>query len=987
LIFNKRFCKILRFLLGVVILLQVLCTPYTKDVENYISRNYDLNKKILHIVPTLLLYRSRLRYISYNVLSPYLSVDLKKQDWKKIENEIRKCKNYGLYEMDQFIKEMIYERNMNIVTKSETTILIERILKNNEQTNNLAWTSSIYNLRSLFFDFSVSGLSIDDIFELNDSSQWDFLCKLYKEYLNELNLLNKIDYGIATKEVIDTLDLSKYDELVLDGGFLPILPKHHKLIMRFLNLGKPVTFIIPIDLDNHNSPVYQAIKTIYSNYVPFENWKSIKNNIKSSTFFINQLPINIFKEDVEPIKLDPSFNIYKFSTVEEEFDYVIRVSKYIIKEGLASYRDIVIVTPNPMAVRPYIREIADQYGLNVQIPKRPLTHLPTGRGIKILYDIFTTEKRFNMDHYFDLDMFKDLLYANLIRHTTKIQKTFSKVEVFFTDCKSFNDWYKKIEDLFLALKHLNKEKHKFHPLRDVNKKQLLSLLWFIKKIEDLYKALMTHNKITIKEHVNFLISYLKNHRFLNQIDEEIFERINKMIEINDSQENILISYEEFGKRISIFFNDSEDEESFDNSVERYKNKEILVTGPNNIEFQNYKYVFVCQFTQDHYPQPRKYNWPYNMDFEKNYLKKTTNINFETQNEINKFYLDLALYYFNVILQSPQKRLTITYSGLNDGVQTSPSHYLHDIAKVFGIEEGNRLENPDLPNLEQLLEKYGVLKSLSDTFISDETIDETIIDKNVEINELSIEDLTVFKFCPRRFYYEKKYVNERFYREPFHIKNYAASLLYEEAVKVWVKKYSSFKEDLQTKRMLNRLKRESIEFIKEAEEKIKGLFPLSLREWKDIQLQTLFNLQSLFDQILDENNYLKELGKNGRLSVNINLTLNYTPVERIVGNNIKVIGIRELSVEYNGRMKFQYSISNLQGLLGFKSANKDEDKRTDEIKKWYFNLKRNFIKNDQTAINEINQLVSNITKDKYEKVIGGHCLYCNFSTYCRKREMK
>ncbi|GAB6889535.1 hypothetical protein JCM14450A_05410 [Geobacillus stearothermophilus] len=43
--------------------MEILCTPYTDDVDKWLNKNISFysQKKILHIVPTLILYRKRLQ--------------------------------------------------------------------------------------------------------------------------------------------------------------------------------------------------------------------------------------------------------------------------------------------------------------------------------------------------------------------------------------------------------------------------------------------------------------------------------------------------------------------------------------------------------------------------------------------------------------------------------------------------------------------------------------------------------------------------------------------------------------------------------------------------------------------------------------------------------------------------------------------------------------------------------------------------------------
>jgi ATP-dependent helicase/nuclease subunit B len=971
-----------------VIQLQILCSPYTEDIENYLRKNININKekKTLHIVPTLILYRARLKFFR-NELKPYLPRELyENKSFKELEKKVKAF--VSLFEMDQFLKEGIQKLNMGVLSKSESGVILERILQRSNKTNNLAWFSSSSEILKLFFQFSESGLTNDKLIEIETTDQFNELLSIYHEYLNELEKINSIDYGIASNRFLSELDVTKYEELVLDGGFLPILSKHHQLIERFREQNKKVTFFIPFDKQNEKSPSLKALRTIYEQYVPFDEWHSIQNDIRSSSFFIKRLPKKIFNTLNTPERLDHSFELLKFPTIEEEINYIIQKAKILINRGLTDYKNIAIVTPNPMEMRPMIREVADQYSLNVQVPERPLLHLPTGRGIKTIFDIFSSERKLNQDHYIDLRLVKDLVYSGLVKNTLELKEVIEDIEAFLLDCRTFEQWYKKIDELKKTKEKLGGIDSKYHPLINISSENLDQFIFFINEIEKIVAQFQNADVQTIEKHIEHFMQYFTSNSAINKIDDEIIERLYRIDRGSDALNNITLAPIEFGRRISSFFIEPEDDDSFEKNADRLIRNEILVTGPNNIEFQRYQYIFLCQFTQNMFPEPHSYKWPMNSKIERNLIEKTTNLHLKSENDLNRFYLDRALYYFNVVLNSPDKQLIITYSELKDGVQTSPAHYIHDIAKVFGIEEGNRLENTSLPKIEKLLEDHKVLKTPANpSYFSfdDENCEMIAEDKTLYFPELSIEDLAVYKFCQKRFYYEKTFPNDRSYTDPFLIKSYATATLYEESVKEMVELHPELTEQIDTRRTYNKLIQDLPNFVGKAELRIRELFPISMREWNDVNALTSFHLLDLLHKIFVKSAYIKQQKERGNNNLNVRFYINEEPVVK-KHKGITIYGVRDLLVQYNRGTTYRYSISNFKDLLSFHSAIKSEAEKINNVKQWYFETKRGFCNENESTLKEIEKLTDEILEGNYSKTSGGHCLYCNFNSICQEREV-
>ncbi|MGF1434712.1 hypothetical protein ACQUW6_10730 [Bacillus thuringiensis] len=962
--------------------MKVYCSPYTENIELFIKKSFNLNKKVLHIVPTLILHKRRNNFYIKDVLHPYLPNRLKAMNRNDLKEAIDKY--VTLNEMDQFLRSSIYKLNRNILSKNESSIILERLLTENKDTNNLAWTSIINDLLTLFFQLSESGLSLDEIGVLENSKQWGHIATIYTRYIEELKNLNKIDIGLASSIALDEMDLSEYDELIMDGGFLPMLPKHHRLIKRFIECGKSVKFFIPFDMKNPKNPALEALKTIYEPYQPIKEWVCIQENTRSSSFFVNTLPKTIF-QDVGQARLDRTFHLLKFATLEEEIHYIIRNISILVKSGQADPRKIAIVTSNPMEMRPLVREISELYGLDTDIPERPLLHLPKGRGIKNLIDIFVDNRKFEHSHYLDLTMVKDLLHSTLFKTKIDLYTLVKKLEAFFNYSNTFEQWYNKIDELLEAKKQTDVQESEFHPILTITADDLLLLKETIKDFESLSMQIFSSTNKTINQHTKHIIKILTSHSKLNPIDDEILEKITNVSEAMETQTNIQISPLEYGKRISSFFIEPEDKNADNINKEDNFSKEVLVTGPNNIEFQNYEYVFLCRFTQDMYPEPQRHTWPMTIEIERNLLNKVTKQYFSSNRSLSLFYLNRGLYHFYSVLHSPSKQLTISYSDVKDGIKLSHAHYLHDISKVFGIEEGNRLEDRSLPCLEHLLMQYKVLKQPDEfsLLFHDETTPE-VVNSKFQTTSLSIEDLAVFKFCPKRFYYEKSYPNERIYTDHFHLTSYAAAILYEAAVKEMVAKYPEFTEQIDTKRTYHTMLNDIPICISLAEKNISILFPLSQREWYDIRAKTSFRLKTLITKIF-YTPYLKKAQISGYNNIRIKLSINDEPVSKTY-KGITLHGIPNLEVCYNNAMIHRYSISNLKDFLSLSSSKVTENERMEQIKQWYFDTRRQLFKKGQSLNRDINDLIDTIFSGEFSKIPGGHCTHCNFYKWCQQREV-
>lgn len=939
--------------------LEILCTPYTKDVEQWLKEHIDFysGKKVLHIVPTLILYRRRLQFYKITYMDQFDDIQ---NDIDQIAQRLRK--NYiGLYEMDQFLLELIKSSDLPVLSKRESTVIIERILQKHSFSNNIAWKSAIPDISDCFLTLSQTGLSIEEIRNLDFTKSWQSICDLYEHYLQELSQNNMMDYGQASVRLLQEYNFNDIDMLLLDGAFLPILPKHQILINRFQSLNKKIKCFLPVDLDQEKHPAFEAIKTTYSNFTPVSEWISIKSE-RIAHNVVQKLSKSIFYSKIEEID-DRSVQIGRFTSEEEELDRVVERITRLIQQRAAKANKIAIITPNPMELRPVVREIAEIYGLAMEVPERSLIQLPHGRAISNLFKIYTDDRieALDLDHIFDFNMLFELLDSGLIKNSEELLNPVTKLQSFFEDCKLFSDWFDKIEQLIIAKDQLTEDLTS-HPLYYISKDILYNLKNTINVIQKISTDLFSVQDMTFRDHMAHLIDYFQKSPYTNEIEKEISERLSHIANELSIHQHLLISRYEFARRIHTILNDKQYETLEKGTIQPEK---ILVTGPNNVEFQQYDYIFLTRFTQNMYPESITYKWPFTINIERKILNKTTVQNFANDTSLLHYYLDRSIYHFYTALSAAERAIYISYPRFDNGIELSPSHYLYDIAKAFGIEESDENTKETIEDL--LMAADLLFEGSSDSDDKTLKLSNPSLSPLKENEIITIEDIAIYQFCPRRFYYEKSLSHEYVYSSMFHIQNYAVSCLYEKAVINLVNKFPNVSME-----NVEKIKRSLPEIIGEAETEIGTLFPIGQRYWEDVKMRTEFHLLSLLDRILSQTDH-----KQAKLSIKSQQH------SMKIGNYI-FSGERQLQVTYP-TITHYYSIKNMKKILSFYSNDTyEEQQRLKDIKNNYFNLLSNFCRKEKVAEQSLSYYAEKIASGDFPKTPRAHCRYCSFENACKEK---
>jgi ATP-dependent helicase/nuclease subunit B len=974
--------------------LKVFCSPHTEDVEQHIGQSFDISKKTLHLVPTFILFRRRLQFYRC-LLKQYRSPEPKSaQPLKEVVDWLRQ--HVGLYEFDEFITQLAYSSSKKPMSKSESAILIERIMARHQVTNNNAWRSMSPRLATLFINLSLTGLSPDELRTMDDSLGWKTTLDIFEEYLTVTQSEGLLDLGQAMWHALNNFDLGEYDELILDGGFLPIMPRHHRLVERFESSGKPIRLYIPYDVSLRGNPSVRALEKVYSLYVPIERWVSIEQE-HSTQFFVSKLP-KLFLEDSTTHYLDNSVTIHKYSTMDSELSHIAQTIKVLTTRNRVPLNKIVIIAPQPMALRPVIREICEQVGVETEIPERPVTSRLQGLAVKYLYETKVSRKRANnSETYLDFNMVHTFLQSEIFGIPSTNIDYLSNIRAFVTDCTSLEEWKKIIRDLKNVREILDVNEFSRHPLSSVPRSFLDELEHMLNIIEELVDRLFVDSIVPIKCHAESLLNILTGDSRIT-ISPDILAKLESIKDSLDAQDRLPISAVEFGSRLNSLFVEParEDDNRFDftdvNAVQETasdKRPQIMVTGANNTEFQRYKYVFLCGFTQDMYPRPIAQEWPLTLEIQAQILSKTT-LFAVSPSQLKQFYLDRELYHIRLAFMAADTQLSISYHSSRDGVDLTPAHYLHDIARVFGIAADVDARDATA-DLETKLLEAGVLRCPElrsrdqqlDLHNSDETVE-----RRPQFTSFSLEDMATLKLCPRKFYYESSFREKNVFSDPFQLRLYATACLYQYALREFIQTFKGpITIHMDDKRQITELLKKVDTSISKAEISIRPLFPVSLRQWQEIRFRASTNLAGFISRIV-ENNMVNDWKKKGVSSFKLDVRYAQQPQITVDVNGYSFTAERDIEVVYNGSIIHRYTSKSLKSLLSFFTSNPEKRSELDEVKNWYYDTGRKFFNASQLPAleRELKNLSDMIKSGVFPKRPGVHCQYCSFRNSCLEGEI-
>lgn len=979
-------------------------TPNADEVELFLDKNIndnlkkDSKYKILHLTPTLILYRKRKQFYKK------FFRQLVRREQHGVDWSTKFIKHVEVNEFFHWAKDAVYREKLNPISRNESHILIKRAITE-VMPNRKDWLSTSYQLMDTFQYFQTLTLTLSELAEISFYDDWKVIIKIYEKYLDLLSNISLEDYSQALVRLITKSNIfDEYSEVIMDGPFLFFEPIHEALISRCKQLNIPLSFIVPfqrIDQEGVN-PAYKVIQKTYSLYVPENEWKPV-SSYRSYSSFLEQIPNLLFTEQCT--KYDDSITIHRYDSIEEEvFDVVTRI-KQKIEQGYSSVNKIAIVTPNSKQLRPLVREISENIGIDVEVPERPFLGLTSGEFLNFIYMIKNDERKFEKDSYLDGSMFKRVLNSKWFENAHKTLLSFQAIEeVFFEDIVTVQEWIDRFRYLLEIKRDLIYEEFPFHPLQSVSEEDLLCWIKVLDKLANIQHFIFSQDEGSIADHAINLFTALKNMVSNQEQDAFIQENINRIENIINgikTQDRIKIKPQEFGSLLSSLFIEQEDvpEGTESDNFEDPDSKGILVTSLQNIAYQKYNYIYAIQFTQDNYPGAQHSTWPIHQDILWKLISKTTRLKLYSQYELEKLYADREKYYFYLSFSSAKIAYGLSYSRFEDGISLSPSHYISDIAKTIGIEDQNPLEaeiNGKKMNIEEVLQNYKILRQKK----YKEKYEEPSIHSSLETTDgqplidstISLDDLAIYKLCPKRFQYKNLYANRNIYTTSFQVTTYLANELFIRAITRVLRtvKEARLIEEHETKKFMGVLIDLIPDSIK-AEAYIFRMFPVSEEVKENAKYYASMFMENLFQVILDKG-ILKNLATQGKVHSMISFdvlgkqSLMEVSTDK---NQYSVTATRDFAVNLGHFPQRTFSLSHRSSFLNSSIYDLEVRSGNSVISyyRWLNKIKREFFytESENKIYSELAEILKKIEKEEYEKQKGSHCYYCPFYKVCLEKE--
>jgi hypothetical protein len=983
---------------------KVYYTPYTDAVEqflfNHINKHIenDENYKVLHLTPTLILYRKRKGDYQKRFRRFAQKLKLKEEAFHK---------HIILNEFHHWTKDFVYkEKRERPLSRSECHIIVKRSIKE-ILPDQREWMSVSYQILDLFLYLNTSHLSNEDLKEISPYSDWGTIVEIYHKYNSILKAEGVEDYSQCLLRILDEeISLSAFSEVIFDGPFLFFDPIQEALMNKFISMGKSVKFIVPFDRNEMKvNPAYKVIQRIYSCYVPEEDWEKI-NLQKGNSFYLERIPESIFTENTT--NYDGSLDINRYPSIEQELNDVVSRIKKLTQVESVSFNKIAIVTPNSKEIRPIIREISENLGLKVEVPERSFLGLSIGEFIRLIYLIKNDERKFEKDSYLDSSMFKRILDSRWIQNTHSTISSFQLVEdVFFSDIISLDQWKDQLTKLQSIKQSLSKVQFPYHPIHPVSMDDIQCWKKVIEEIKGVQDQVFSIEGQSIANHAKNLLTILeplieesewKDDSSFADDAEELILRLRGILEGVSTQDRIKMDAAEFGDILLGLFDEHEEEadEAKKESMDDFSSKGIMVTSLQNIVYQNYKYIFPVEFTQENFPKPEKAEWPLFTDIMSKLLSKTTSLKVHSTLDFERLISDREKYYFYLSFYSAADGYHISYSKSKNGETQYPSHYLHDFAKTIGIEEENVLEdtNKKPKSLERLLQDHGILKFV-DFYHDVKEVSNDVETGTAAIRipeKLSIDELGIYRICPKRFEYMQKYPQNNVYSSQFQLSFYIGTELFIDGSRGMIQELADQKlvEVFENSKVRGKMLT-YIPLLINKNSQVFDFFPVS-EETKESAIFTgrLF-LESLINQFFPAE-LINNLKKKGMAHAGVALEANEIKGELEVQTDkkkYKVNATREISFQLGFKPKRTFSFSHRPHLLG--SSNYDieipEANKQRKVVEWLAKVKREFFYKDRMEFVQgaIQEIITDMETSTFPKQKGTHCSYCPFIKGCLENQ--
>lgn len=666
---------------------------------------------------------------------------------------------------------------------------IEEIFEDEKKT---AYQNCVNSLEGLYSKLILNNITDNEINKIDFKNKYSFVEKdifdIYKKvYLKLQDHKQKLS---KIRLIEESCKIAENYNQAIFVGFV-FFNELQEAFIKNLNINK-LQFINKKDNFIQNDLIFPLLNSLDYKV----NVSKIENSEK--TVFA-EIENKLFTNEMVEQDLNNLIDFYEpFSNREEEFLFVAREISNNIKSRAIKPEQIenvieeyaVVLTKNKNELSKILNDALGQYGVfipnqvensnlqSIYYSKQDFLNEKVSIGHKQLsyvekLKLFDTFKRIKVSgtmtqsaelpigkfiievnkvvaNDLTIENFKTLInsqwYSNKVADTAAIQD-FYKIQVYFENLVSMQEWKEKIDQLIDLKKKIEKEKEfNNHPLFVVSENSLKYIKDYLEFLDALVCSLKMNGNI--RKQVELLITNfnLKDIKLPTDEEQETLDLFIQTLNNIESNESIEIDYKYFAEHIKELIDQY--------SVIQQKDISSLKLPVVNMEnYTKYDYVYFPMFEEDKYPRVLKTEFPYT----NNIIKILKGLGIEVQkNQDMAYHLKMSRHIFKNVFGFVKKKLTFTYTCKEKGNDLDISIYAKDISRVIGkqikfTENKKAKENIEIDNRE-------------------------LVFKDIDIKEINLNQLLLRYLCPKNFYYTVELGDKICYQDKFLLNFFAKALI-------------------------------------------------------------------------------------------------------------------------------------------------------------------------------------------------------------------
>ena len=367
---------------------------------------------------------------------------------------------------------------------------------------------------------------------------------------------------------------------------------------------------------------------------------------------------------------------------------------------------------------------------------------PIGKFILEVYKVVAND--------LTIDSFKTLIntqwYLNKPADNVAIQD-FYKLEAYFENLTSMEQWKNEINNLIGLKKQISKEPDfDKHPLFVASEKSLK----YIKECLDFLDALVEKLKVdgNVKTHIKHLLKTfdLLNLKLPDKEEQTSLETFIEILQSIESSDNTEMDYKYFAEHIKELIDQYSWAKQMDSEALR-----LPVVNMEN--YTQYDYVFFPMFEDNKYPRVLKLDFPYTDNIVA--IIKELGLNLQKNQEM-AYHLKMSRHIFKNVFGFVNKKIIFTYTSKENGTDLGLSIYANDIFKTLG--------------------KTITYKPVYKQKVQERITHRELIFKDTKIKEVKLNELLGRLMCPKLFYYTTNLGDQICYKDEFLLNFYAKALI-------------------------------------------------------------------------------------------------------------------------------------------------------------------------------------------------------------------